>query len=391
MGLYLRKSFKLGPVRLNLSKSGLGTSFGVKGARLGVSPRGVYVHGGRKGLYYRSRFYRPGRGAGRTKGRASHHRATAPSGAASSDAPSAAQSQPAPPVERLPAVRGDIDDTLMRELALRAHRIALMPPVVAGGAVPTLALLVLAVARHPFYYAFPAVAAIATVVGGVVASAMDHKRRDLELRYDLSPDLDAAYARLRDAAGAIVPARAFRLSHETEIHLEDGRSLPSHEGDLFVTSHTLGARFTSNVEIIGLVSDAERLFFLPDRLFVARAAGTAAIRYGSLALACEAREQAIFGPGPSAAEVVRTTWEHVRKDGEPDHRYKGNAEIKVARLFVLRLEDAGTGFSSNIASPNRAALETLHACLERMKPVKTAEIPDPDPTDQFIGIRAALG
>jgi len=54
MPFYLRKSFRMGPVRLNLSKSGLGLSGGVKGARLGVNSRGrAYVHGGRHGMYYR--------------------------------------------------------------------------------------------------------------------------------------------------------------------------------------------------------------------------------------------------------------------------------------------------------------------------------------------------
>lgn len=53
MGLFLRKSFRLGPVRINLSKSGLGLSTGIKGARVGIGPSGSYVHGGRHGLYYR--------------------------------------------------------------------------------------------------------------------------------------------------------------------------------------------------------------------------------------------------------------------------------------------------------------------------------------------------
>ena len=42
MGLRLRKSFKLGKcTRLNLSKSGVGISTGVKGFRVGVGPKGV--------------------------------------------------------------------------------------------------------------------------------------------------------------------------------------------------------------------------------------------------------------------------------------------------------------------------------------------------------------
>jgi hypothetical protein len=53
MGLYLRKAFRAGPVRFNLSKSGIGLSGGIKGARLGAGPRGTYVHAGRHGLYYR--------------------------------------------------------------------------------------------------------------------------------------------------------------------------------------------------------------------------------------------------------------------------------------------------------------------------------------------------
>ena len=54
MGFYLRKSFRAGPIRFNLSKRGIGASVGVTGARLGMSSEGrAYVHGGRGGLYYR--------------------------------------------------------------------------------------------------------------------------------------------------------------------------------------------------------------------------------------------------------------------------------------------------------------------------------------------------
>src|SRR5579862_2445755 len=53
MGFYIRKGFNFGPLRLNLSRSGLGASFGVKGARIGIGPRGSYIHMGRGGLYYR--------------------------------------------------------------------------------------------------------------------------------------------------------------------------------------------------------------------------------------------------------------------------------------------------------------------------------------------------
>jgi hypothetical protein len=53
MGWYIRKAWKLGPFRLNLSKSGLGWSVGPKGFRVGSGPKGEYLHAGRGGLYYR--------------------------------------------------------------------------------------------------------------------------------------------------------------------------------------------------------------------------------------------------------------------------------------------------------------------------------------------------
>ena len=53
MGFYFRKSIGLGPLRFNLSKSGIGVSTGIRGFRVGSGPRGNYVHMGRNGLYYR--------------------------------------------------------------------------------------------------------------------------------------------------------------------------------------------------------------------------------------------------------------------------------------------------------------------------------------------------
>src|SRR5439155_9227662 len=53
MSFYLKKSLRFGPLRFNLSKSGIGVSAGVKGFRLGTGPRGNYIHAGRGGIYYR--------------------------------------------------------------------------------------------------------------------------------------------------------------------------------------------------------------------------------------------------------------------------------------------------------------------------------------------------
>src|SRR3954453_11913450 len=54
MGYFFRKSSSFGLFRFNFSKSGMGASIGVKGARLTMSSRGTtYITVGSHGFYYR--------------------------------------------------------------------------------------------------------------------------------------------------------------------------------------------------------------------------------------------------------------------------------------------------------------------------------------------------
>src|SRR4051812_18292471 len=55
MGFYFRKSIGFGPFRLNFSKSGIGVSAGVRGARVSTGPRGTYINAGTHGFYYRQK------------------------------------------------------------------------------------------------------------------------------------------------------------------------------------------------------------------------------------------------------------------------------------------------------------------------------------------------
>jgi hypothetical protein len=59
MGLSFRKSKSFGPFRVNLSNSGIGFSFGVKGARISTSRRGTYVTLGAGGISYRQKLSVP--------------------------------------------------------------------------------------------------------------------------------------------------------------------------------------------------------------------------------------------------------------------------------------------------------------------------------------------
>jgi hypothetical protein len=51
--LIIRKSFAFGPLRVNVSRGGLGVSIGFSWLRVGVNGRGPYVQVGKSGVWYR--------------------------------------------------------------------------------------------------------------------------------------------------------------------------------------------------------------------------------------------------------------------------------------------------------------------------------------------------
>lgn len=54
MGFFFRKSIRLGKnLRINLSKSGPGISFGTRGFRISRNRRGTQLNAGLGGIYYR--------------------------------------------------------------------------------------------------------------------------------------------------------------------------------------------------------------------------------------------------------------------------------------------------------------------------------------------------
>ena len=60
MGWSWRRSSSFGPFRLNFSKSGIGISAGIRGARLSLGPHGTYVNIGAGGFRYSHRLGGPG-------------------------------------------------------------------------------------------------------------------------------------------------------------------------------------------------------------------------------------------------------------------------------------------------------------------------------------------
>lgn len=327
MAFYLRKSIRAGPLRLNLSKSGVGVSAGVRGFRIGSGPRGNYVHVGRGGLYYRRSL-----GPSRPK--------PGPRPAAPSPAPALS-----PEVELKDIDSGSVLDMvdasaadLLAELNDRQARLPLWP----WAAVVCAALVGLAahIQQPPSVVAGGAVGAVAAAFLG---AAVDRRRRMVALLYDLEPEAEQAYCRMHEAFDAMNEA-------QRKWHVEA-------KGDVRDPKYQAGAtslvrrneiRFSSepptnvktNVSVPTIPVGRQILCFFPDRLLVFHRRKVGAVPYSELTIKVEPGRFVEEERPPKDAEIVDRTWQYVNKDGGPDRRFTSNPELPVVLYDDIRFRSA---------------------------------------------------
>lgn len=324
MGFYIRKALRVGPLRFNLSKSGIGVSGGVRGLRLGTGPRGNYVHMGRGGLYFRKSL-------------------NAPSGRATPPAEGTSDALPRYPPADVPdstvgpmvdiesasvaAMTDSSSADLLAELNEKRKLTRLAPAVAAIGALgvvlawtsgaPSWAtMLVLGVSGFALWW----------------ASQKDQLRKTTVILYDLDADVESRYESLHEACRSLASCRA--LWHiESQGQVRDRKY---HAGASAVVKRS-ATRVTTgtppfvrcNLEVPLLAVGRQTLAFMPDRLLVFEAAAVGALSYEDLRTAVSVKRFIEDSSPPSDATVVDRTWKYVNKSGGPDKRFKDNRELAV--------------------------------------------------------------
>ncbi len=317
MGFYLRKSVKVGPVRFNLSKSGIGMSAGVKGFRFGTGPRGNYVHMGRNGLYYR-RFLSP---------------TAAPLGDRSlppkSQDPSVIPESVDGLIEIDSADVSRMQDQSSAELLNGLNQSRKSMSWWPFAALSVLIAPVLGAALHPVATLLGLAAAIALTVW---VYRQDQIRRTTVLMFDFDEEMADAYGLVHNWA--------------TEMSKAGGVWHIEAEGGVIDRKYQAGAdtvvrrrptfirkaeppRVKTNVETIALGVGRQTLYFFPDRLLVFDRQGVGAVAYADLNIEVAPVNFIESGPVPRDAQVVDRTWQYVNKKGGPDRRFRDNRELPV--------------------------------------------------------------
>lgn len=340
MGLSFRKSVSLGPVRLNFSRSGVGASVGVRGARVGTGPRGAYVQVGAGGVYYRQSLGTRGDSGAAAPGSA------LPPALPRSRAPHPAPTpRPAPPGFLAPVHGGDVaamvdasgGDVLARlnEVAGRVSALA----VVGGVAAAVLGFAALNAAAAEVFASLLAVAA----VGLAVAWRADAGRLRLDLRYDVSGPVQGAFAAL---AAAVDDVGRSALVRRVDAHgATDDWKRNAGAGALVNAadvrpSSGLPPRVTSNIAVPVLPAGRQTLYLFPDRILVREGSRYGAVPYAEVLADATATNFIEERATPHDAQQVGTTWRYVNKGGGPDRRFNNNRQLPVYVYGQLDLTSA---------------------------------------------------
>jgi hypothetical protein len=366
MGLYLRKGFNFGPLRLNLSRSGLGASFGVKGARIGVGPRGSYIHMGRGGLYYRQSL---------TSGNAHPENSTFPSSPKIDD-----KLQPNDVQVVASGAASQMADSsaadVLRELNRVKKRFDRFPLALIVGIGAVAALLVMGA----LWWEVLSVSVAACTLA-LYARHSDVIHGTAILRYDLDAESGNHFSQLKVVFGKITECG--RVWHiEATGHTDDTKR---HAGATSLVqrskaeaSFSKPPRVQCNIDVPTLRCGHKSLYFFPDHLLVYDSTGIGAVAYEQLeADGKDARYIEEEGV-PRNATQVGTTWKYVNKSGGPDRRFNNNPQLPVMLYGLLALTSK-SGLNEIFQCSTPVVPQQIAAALAQLGHMSETVPPKPQP------------
>jgi hypothetical protein len=353
MSFYIRKSLKAGPLRFNLSKSGIGVSAGVTGFRIGKGPRGNYVHIGRGGAYYRKTF---------------------PSSTTPPE-PSRNGIEELHPVEQRGVELEEIESVDVLELH-DSSSADLLEEINSKHKVlevfPFAALLFVVIFFILMILGLPSWAIITIFILGGIALFLLHRRDQLAktviLFYDLDPEAESAFQAFHDAYKELLGcSKSWHVSAAGEVKTLSERKRQAGASSLVKReANRLEVKtppnMSTNVFTPAIPVGRQTLYFFPDRILVYERNKVGAVSYPEILLELGSTKFIETESVPRDARVIGHTWQYVNKSGGPDRRYKDNRKIPIAlysevhfksrsglnELIQLSKAEVGVSFSETL-------------------------------------------
>lgn len=369
MGFFFRKSVAFGPIRLNFSKSGIGVSAGVKGARVSTGPRGTYVHAGANGFYYSQRI--------RTSP-VENRRPTSDASRARIETADVSQLNETSIAALLSQINERAARPAFAPIAIGATIIgAILAWILVASLSLPLAELVATESTSQLSMFFGFAAGVLVGTGGGALSWLVHKgdqtERTTPLFYELDANATTKFLATSNACRTLSQSSRIWRVHSNQ---------PTSDWKRNAGANTLISRqvvsvgvrripfIATNIDVWAIDLQALTLFFLPDYVFVRQGNRYGAVSYESLKVSCSST---IFIENlgvPGDAQVVDYTWRFVNKKGGPDRRFSSNHQIPIVEYGLLQLE-SDTGLNIHLHVSSLQFAETFAKGFKRVGPTRS--------------------
>jgi hypothetical protein len=345
MNFAVRRSYKYGPIRVNVSQSGLGVSAGAKGAR---------IHEGALEVFIRL------------------ERRVPPEEEGEDERPDRNQS----PVFGAGDVGKPVDTSREALISQINDRVGLPKfSLWVAFAVTLLAVMVLLVMSPllgNIYTFSPRLHALITFVYAViivtfwlagvwvawVTNRQEKYSRAIRLTYEWDQDAIARFNLLCEALD--------ELSTAEKVWYEVSKN-PTFDWRQFAGAKSLITR--KPVKLIrskpphiqieqtpyGLKLDKLQLYFLPDKIYLYRKGKYDLIRYQDLSLKYMLTKFVEYGGVPGDASIIDSTWRYIKEDGEPDMSVRKNVRVPMAEYGrVIIAAEPGLKLTLLVSNPTLA-------------------------------------
>lgn len=358
MGFYYRKSVKFGPFRLNFSKSGIGVSAGVKGARISTGPRGTYVHAGRNGFYYKQKI------GGQV------HRGSDQSNQSQNEN---WQDFTSPQIsDRFKIETVGVEHLVESSSAnlinqintaskqMRFAYLAILGTflvcfiVFVGSAFLLSALSI----NDPTVATISTLTATILLIVGLYFSWKIHKgdelKRTTPLFYELENEALSKFGSIQKAIETLSrSAIIWRVQTQQPIwdwKRNAGASSLITRKPVYVKQEQ-PPYIATNVSVWCIKLSEQTFYFMPDYIFIRQNGIYGAISYESVGIDFSPTRFIEDGNVPPDSQVVDTTWQFINKKGGPDRRFSNNRQLPIVQYGFLQFQSrSGINIHLNVSN-----------------------------------------
>lgn len=314
MGYFFRKSIKLGGLRLNFSKSGIGYSAGFKGFRVGVDAKGRdYIHAGRNGFYYRKYYSNQPSSSENYNLSYTEHQST-------KELIENIETN----IESVEVSENDIINTLN----LNYKKVSFLEILI-------WLFVIFLIINFIDNLGIFAKTFIFWLAAGFIANFIDNYRKTLSINYEQdNKTLLEAFSNMKNCK-KIYSISATYKNIDTKYSSGATRTNISNPAYLNIG---LPKYVKSNINVPIITYEKNKLYFFPDRILLLYKKQFVPIAYNNIWVE-NAQIKVVEDFAPADATIVDRTWKYTNKKGGPDKRFKNNYSCPICEYNYLRIKN----------------------------------------------------